>query len=118
MSTDSRTLLTELQVDNSKDEILPGSYAQVQFLDPRVNTVLTVPSNTLLFRAEGLQVGVVGNDNKVDLHTVEIGRDFGQTVEVLAGVSPSDRVVINPSDSLVSGTTVHIAEAPQTAKAP
>ncbi len=118
MSTDSRTLLTELQVDNPKDEILPGSYAQVRFLDPRVNTVLTMPSNTLLFRAEGLQVGVVGNDSKVDLRSVEIGRDFGETVEVLAGVTTSDRVIINPSDSLVSGITVRIADAAQTAKNP
>jgi RND family efflux transporter MFP subunit len=118
MSTDSRTLLTELQVDNSKDEILPGSYAQVRFLDPQVSTVLTLPSNTLLFRAEGLQVGVVGEDGKVDLRKMEIGRDFGQTVEVLAGVGLSDRVIVNPSDSLVSGTAVRIAEAPQTAKTP
>jgi RND family efflux transporter MFP subunit len=118
MSTDSRTLLTELQVDNSKNEILPGSYAQVRFVDPRLNTALTLPSNTLLFRAEGLQVGVVGNDGKVDLRAVEIGRDFGETVEVLAGVNSSDRVIINPSDSLVSGITVRIAEASQTAKTP
>jgi RND family efflux transporter MFP subunit len=118
MSTDSRTLLTELQVDNSKDEILPGSYAQVRFLDPSVSTVLTLPANTLLFRAEGLQVGVVGPDDKVDLRSVSIGRDFGQTVQVLAGVGPSDRVVVNPSDSLVSGTAVRIAEASPTAKAP
>jgi RND family efflux transporter MFP subunit len=118
MSTDSRTLLTELQVDNSQGEILPGSYAQVRFLDSKVNTVLTLPSNTLLFRAEGLQVGVVGPDDKVDLRSVSIGRDFGQTVEVLAGVGPTDRVVINPADSLVSGTTVRIAEASPTAKAP
>jgi RND family efflux transporter MFP subunit len=118
MSTDSRTLLTELQVDNSQGEILPGSYAQVRFLDPSVSTVLTLPSNTLLFRAEGLQVGVVGPDDKVDLRSVSIGRDFGQTVQVLAGVGPTDRVVVNPADSLVSGTTVRIAEASRTAKAP
>jgi len=110
MTTDSRTLLTELQVDNSHDEILPGSYAQVRFVAPKASTVLTLPSNALLFRAEGLQVGVVGPDNKVDLHKVDIGRDFGQTVEVLAGVSPTDRVIVNPADSLVSGTTVRIAE--------
>ena len=118
MSTDSRTLLTELQVDNSQGEILPGSYAQVRFLDSKVNTVLMLPSNTLLFRAEGLQVGVVGPDDKVDLRSVSIGRDFGQTVEVLAGVGPTDRVVVNPADSLVSGTTVRIAEASTAAKAP
>ncbi|HTS18664.1 MAG TPA: efflux RND transporter periplasmic adaptor subunit [Verrucomicrobiae bacterium] len=118
MATDSRTLLTELQVDNPKEEILPGSYGQVRFLDPQVSNVLTLPSNTLLFRAEGLQVGVVGADDKVDLRKVEIGRDFGQTVEVLAGVDASDRVIVNPSDSLVSGTAVRIAETPQAPKAP
>jgi multidrug efflux pump subunit AcrA (membrane-fusion protein) len=72
---------------------------------------LTLPSNTLLFRAEGLQVGVVGPDKKVDLHNVEIGRDFGQKVEVLSGIGPADRVIVNPADSLVSGTTVRIVEA-------
>ncbi len=118
MSTDSRTLLTELQVDNSQGEILPGSYAQVRFLDSKVNTVLMLPSNTLLFRAEGLQIGVVGPDDKVDLRSVSIGRDFGQTVEVLAGVGPTDRVVVNPADSLVSGTAVRIAEVSPSAKVP
>jgi len=111
MSTDSRTLLTELEVDNSQGEILPGSYAQVRFLDVNLATALTLPSNTLLFRAEGLQVGVVGPDKKVDLHNVEIGRDFGQKVEVLSGIGPADQVIVNPADSLVSGTTVRIVEA-------
>ena len=111
MSTDSRTLLTELEVDNSQGEILPGSYAQVRFLDVKLTTALTLPSNTLLFRAEGLQVGVVGPDKKVDLHNVEIGRDFGQKVEVLSGIGPADQIIVNPSDSLVSGTVVRIVEA-------
>jgi membrane fusion protein (multidrug efflux system) len=118
MSTDSRTLLTELQVDNSHDEILPGSYAQVRFLDSQAGAVLTLPANTLLFRAEGLQVGVVGPDSKVGLRSVSIGRDFGQTVEILSGVDAADRVVVNPSDSLVSGTSVRIAETSPTTKAP
>jgi membrane fusion protein (multidrug efflux system) len=113
MATDSRTLLTELEVDNSKNEILPGSYAQVRFLDTKPSATLTLPSNTLLFRAQGLQVGVVGADNKVELRSVQIGRDFGQTVELLSGVEASDRVIVNPSDSLVSGTTVRIAEEPK-----
>jgi membrane fusion protein, multidrug efflux system len=109
MATDSRTLLTELQVDNSDGELLPGTYGQIRFLDAKLNETLALPSNTLLFRAEGLQVGVVGPDNKVELRKVEIGRDFGQTVELLSGVGPTDRVIANPSDSLVSGTTVRIA---------
>ena len=114
MATDSRTLLTELAVDNSKNEILPGSYAQVRFLDTAPGATLTLPSNTLLFRAQGLQVGVVGTDGKVDLRSVQIGRDFGQKVEVLSGVDASDKIIVNPSDSLVSGTTVRLAEAPKT----
>jgi len=113
MATDSRTLLTELQVDNSDGEILPGTYGQIHFLDAKLNTTLALPANTLLFRAEGLQVGVVGPDNKVELRKVEIGRDFGQTVELLSGVGPTDRVIANPSDSLVSGTTVRIASDTQ-----
>jgi hypothetical protein len=67
----------------------------------------------LLFRAQGLQVGVVGSDGKVDLHNVQIGRDFGQKIEMLSGVSASDQVIVNPSDSLVSGTIVRVAEAPK-----
>ncbi len=113
MSTDSRTLLTELQVDNSKNQILPGSYAQVRFLDTAPSATLTLPANTLLFRAQGLQVGVVGTGGKVDLHSVQIGRDFGQRVEILSGVDATDKVIVNPSDSLVSGTKVRLAEAAQ-----
>jgi membrane fusion protein (multidrug efflux system) len=108
MATDSRTLLTELHVNNSDGELLPGTYGQIRFLDAKLNETLALPSNTLLFRAEGLQVGVVGPDNKVELRKVEIGRDFGQTVELLSGVGPTDHVIANPSDSLVSGTTVRI----------
>ena len=117
MATDSRTLLTELQVDNSRGEILPGSYAQVRFIDAKTNTVLTLPSNALVFRSDGLQVGVVGPDNKVEMRRIDIGRDFGRTVEVLSGVGPTDRVIANPSDSLVNGATVRIAESTAPAKA-
>ena len=71
---------------------------------------MTLPANTLLFRAEGLQVGVVQADGKVQLRKVTLGRDFGPTVEVLQGLGPADRVILNPADSLVSGLTVHVAE--------
>ena len=104
----SRTLLTELEVDNSKDELLAGSYAQVSFGELKQAPALVLPSNTLLFRAEGLQVGVVGGDGRVELKKVVLGRDFGKTVEILAGISAADRVVINPSDSLISGTMVSV----------
>ncbi|HLX72795.1 MAG TPA: efflux RND transporter periplasmic adaptor subunit [Verrucomicrobiae bacterium] len=110
MEPNSRTLLAELQVDNPKNEILSGSYAQVRFDDILGDPTLTLPANTLLFRAEGMQVGVVGADGKVEMRTIRLGRDFGQNVEVLEGVKAGDRVIMNPSDSLASGITVRVAE--------
>ncbi len=110
----TRTLLTELEADNPKGEILAGSYAQVRFPLAKVDAALTLPSNTLLFRAEGPQVGVVGTDGKVALRGVTLGRDFGATLEVLAGVGPTDRVIVNPSDSLVNGAVVRVASAAAT----
>jgi len=109
MASDSRTLLIELELDNPKDEIIAGGYAQVRFTETKMEPVLTVPSNTVLFRPEGPQVGIVKENSKVELRTVKLGRDFGQTIEVLTGVGPSDRVILNPSDSLTGGTTVSIA---------
>lgn len=108
MSADSRTLLTELAVDNPKNEILAGTYAQIRFFGSNVDPALTLPSNTLLFRSEGPQVGVVRADGKVELHNVTLGRDFGSTVEILAGIQPSDQVILNPADSLLSGTIVRV----------
>jgi RND family efflux transporter MFP subunit len=117
ISATSRTLLTELEVDNSKHQVLPYSYGEVHFNQSSPGPVLSLPSNALLFRAAGLQVGVVRPDNTVDLRQVQVGRDFGQTVEILAGVSPADRVVANPSDSLLAGARVRIAEAQNSARA-
>jgi RND family efflux transporter MFP subunit len=109
MTAESRTLLTELEVDNSKGEILAGSYAQVRLTDALPDAVLTLPSNTLLFRAEGPQLAVVNSEGQVELRRITLGRDFGATLEVLAGASASDRVVLNPPDALVSGMTVRVA---------
>jgi RND family efflux transporter MFP subunit len=110
MSPDSRTLLTQLEVDNSRGEILAGSFAQVWFAQSGLAQPLTLPANTLLFRSEGTQVGVVAADGKVELRRVTLGRDFGPTIEVLGGVGPKDRVILNPADSLVSGAFVRVAE--------
>jgi hypothetical protein len=71
-----------------------------------------LPNNTLLFRAQGLQVGVVQPDNRVELRDIKVGRDFGTAIEVVQGVTPSDKVILNPADSLVTGDVVHIAAAP------
>lgn len=116
IAADSRTLLVELEVDNPKEEILAGGYAQVRFTEAKMEAVLTLPANTILFRAEGPQVGVVQSDGTVEVRGVKLGRDFGQTIEVLVGVAPEDRVIVNPSESLASGATVNIAEPAKTEK--
>ena len=88
ISPDSRTLLAELEVDNARGELLAGGFAEIRFVETNDHTPLTLPSNTLLFRAEGPQVGLVQADGTVELRPVKLGRDFGQTVEILAGLDP------------------------------
>ncbi len=103
----SRTLLVEVDVDNANARLLPGAYTFVHFaLQGRKETV-TIPANTLLFRSEGLRVGVV-RDGKAQLVPITIGRDYGDKVEVLSGLTHSDLVIVNPSDSLISGTAVQV----------
>ena len=116
VDADSRTLLTELSLDNARGELLAGSYAQVRFTEARIAPALTLPSNALLFR-EGMQVGLVGPDGKVALRNIKLGRDFGKTVEVLDGITPTDRVILNPSDSLTAGAAVRVSGPSQTAAA-
>jgi|GEM_PF-3295531 len=110
MSTDSRTLLTELEVENEKGEIFSGSYAQVRLTQAKQEAALTVPANTLFFRAEGPQVGVVRANNKVELRSATLGRDFGRVVKILEGLLPSDRVVLNPPDFLIGGAIVRVTQ--------
>jgi len=112
ISTDSRTLLTEMEIDNAHGEILPGCFAQVRLPQIKREAAITIPANALLFRAEGPQVGVVGKDGTVELRTVGMGRDFGKTIEILTGITLADRIIVNPPDSLVSGMTVQINPAP------
>ncbi|MGZ4962431.1 MAG: efflux RND transporter periplasmic adaptor subunit [Limisphaerales bacterium] len=109
----SRTLLTEMEIDNTAGELVAGSFAQVTFNDAAKDPALVVPSNCLLFRAEGPEVGIVAADGHVTLHPVIIGRDFGKTLEILSGVQTGDQVIINPGDSLVTGTLVRVATAKQ-----
>jgi len=116
ISADSRTLLAELDVDNAKEEVLAGGYAQVRFTEAKMEFALTLPANTILFRAEGPQIGIVKADGKVELRTVKLGRDFGKMIEILTGVDSHDRVIVNPADSLVSGVAVSISEAAKTKK--
>jgi RND family efflux transporter MFP subunit len=113
----TRTLQVELQIDNSKGELLPGSYAQVYFDLPGNQNALRIPVNTLLFRSEGLQVATLDEENRVVLKSVTEGRDFGTEIEVLAGVSAQDKLVLNPPDSTINGMQVRIAAPPQQAAA-
>jgi RND family efflux transporter MFP subunit len=103
----SRTLNTEVDIDNSKGLLLPGAYVRVHLAMPAQIHSVIVPSSTLLFRSEGLQVGVVRND-VAQLIPVSIGTDYGETVQITTGLSASDDVIENPFDSLVSGTPVRI----------
>lgn len=116
MDAASRTLLTELEVDNAGGELLAGSYAQARLPGAKSAEALTVPSNALLFRAEGALVALVGKDNRVALNKVALGRDFGPSVEILNGVTASDRLVLNPADSLVDGAEVRVNEVKNAAK--
>jgi RND family efflux transporter MFP subunit len=109
----SRTLLTEIDVDNPKHELLPGSYAEVHFKLPSAAATLRLPVDALIFKADGLQIATVDDANRVALVTVTAGRDFGDTVEILSGLNGRERVVLNPPDSLTAGQTVRVAAAPQ-----
>ena len=106
----TRTLLTEVDVPNKDGRLLPGSFGEVHFaIGSNVNKV-TIPVNTMLFRAEGSRVAVIGPNNKVELRPINIGRDYGTSLEILGGVSPSDQIVVNPSDSLEEGQPVNVAQ--------
>jgi RND family efflux transporter MFP subunit len=104
----SRTLLVEVDVDNATGELFPGAYAQVHLKVPLSAPTLILPVNTLIFRSEGLQVGTVQNGDHAVLANITVGRDFGNEVEVIAGLAAGDSVIVNPPDSLVSGEKVRV----------
>src|SRR6266487_1294549 len=118
VSPDSRTMLVELQVQNAKNEILPGSYATVRVPQVALGKLVTLPDNTLIFRGKSVQVGIVDAKGVVQLRDIKVGRDFGVQSEILSGVSESDEVIVNPSDSLTTGTTVRLAATPAAAPSP
>jgi hypothetical protein len=111
-------LLTEVDVPNKDGRLLPGSFGEVHFaVGSGVNKV-TIPVNTMLFRAEGPRVAVVGPDGRVRLRPINIGRDYGTTLEILGGVSPTDQIVVNPADSLEEGQQVNVAQPPPAQQQP
>ncbi len=109
----SRTLMVEVDVDNPRRELLPGAYVMVHLNLPRGNgRAVVVPVNTLLFRSEGLRVAVV-RDGRAVLTPITVGRDFGNELEVVAGITEQDSIIVNPADSLLSGTPVHVGGSSQ-----
>ena len=108
----SRTLLTEVDVPNPKGELFPGAYAQVHFHLSLKTVPLVLPGNTILFQAQGPQVSVVNSQNRVELRKVTLGRDFGNTIEILSGITQPDAVIANPPDYLVDGMPVAVQPTP------
>jgi RND family efflux transporter MFP subunit len=116
----TRTLQVELQVDNPQRELFPGAYATVHFKLVPGTPAIRVPVNALLFRAGGLLVATVGQDQRLTLKKITGGRDFGTEIEVLSGLGPDEDIVINPPDSLADGVQVRVknptATSPQAAR--
>jgi RND family efflux transporter MFP subunit len=107
----TRTLNVEVDVDNRDGRLMPGAYAFVHLPVHAQAGTVTIPSDTLLFRSEGLRVGVV-RDGKVVLQAITIGHDYGVTVEVTSGLTTGDAIILDPSDSLAEGQAVQVTTAP------
>jgi RND family efflux transporter MFP subunit len=112
VNTSSRTLLVELQADNPDGLLQPGTYVEAQLNLPSDPNTVLIPSSAILFRQHGLEAALVGDDDKVTLKKISLGRNLGVQVEVTEGLMPSDRIVDSPPDSLGSGDIVRIAGRP------
>jgi hypothetical protein len=107
----TRTLLTEVDIDNTSGQLMPGSYAEVHLKLPAATAALIVPVTALIFRAEGLEVAVVRDGNRAELVHITQGRDFGTEVEVTSGITEQDSIIVNTPDSLTSGAPVRVEPA-------
>jgi RND family efflux transporter MFP subunit len=109
INTSARTLLVELHADNPNGQLQPGAYAQVEFELPGNLNVVRVPTSALIFRQRGMEVAIVGPDNKIALKPITLGRNLGTEVEVVKGLSVADKIVNSPPDSLADGDIVRVA---------
>jgi RND family efflux transporter MFP subunit len=114
----SRTLLVEVDVKNPTGELYPGAYAQVHLKLNNTRPSLIIPVSALIFRTQGLRVGLVVNGNKAKLVPITIGRDDGNVAEVIEGLQPDDEVIQSPPDSLIDGETVQVVQPQQKAQQP
>jgi hypothetical protein len=113
----SRSMQVELQADNSDGKLFGGTYCRVDFLIPSDPNVLRLPATALMLSNRGSQVAIVDDNNKVVLKSIQLGRDFGDTVEMTAGLSQQDKVIDSPSETLQAGDTVQVAPPPPPAPA-
>jgi multidrug efflux pump subunit AcrA (membrane-fusion protein) len=117
----TRTLLVEIQVPNPEGTLLPGTYCQVSLTAPRSNPPLLIPGDTLVVRPDGPQVALVGGDQSVHFQRINLGRDYGDQIEVVGGLQEGQRVVVNPGDTVRDGVKVNpilLKEKAQTSSAP
>jgi RND family efflux transporter MFP subunit len=110
LDSTTRTLRTEIDVDNANQALVPGVYANVKLALATATHNVIVPANTLLFRSEGLRIALVDAQQRVHLQPITLGRDFGNTVEVIEGLDANARIIINPADSLYEGQQVNVAK--------
>jgi RND family efflux transporter MFP subunit len=118
VNTSSRTLLVELQAENPDGLLQPGTYVEAQLNLPTDPNTILIPASAILFRQHGLEVAVVGHDDKITLKKITLGRNLGVQIEVTGGLMLSDRVVNSPPDSLGSGDFVRVARDPASVKPP
>jgi RND family efflux transporter MFP subunit len=113
-----RTMLVEVAVDNRNGALLPGAYAQVHFALSAQGAPYTLPGNALLFRPNGVNVATVDNQQRVKLIKVQLGTDYGTRVAIASGLTGSERVILNPQDSIVDGAPVRIVQTKADAAQP
>lgn len=118
MNANSHSMQVELQADNAAGKFFGGSYCNVHFQIPSDSNLVTIPSTALTTGIQGAQVAIVGSDDKVILKKVQIGRDLGDSVEIVAGLSPSDRIINSPPETLATGDAVRLAAATLPAASP
>jgi RND family efflux transporter MFP subunit len=114
----SRTLIVEVDVANPKGELLPGAYAEVHLKIPNNTPAYILPVTALIFQAQGMQVAEVDGNNRAQLKPITLGRDFGNEVEIISGLSGQERIIDNPPDSLITGEEVRIASGGSGEKTP
>jgi len=117
VAAESRTVLVELMAPNPEGKLWPGTYAEVDFALPSDRTVLRVPSSALIFRAHGPQLATIGQDSRIVLKDVTIGRNLGNQIEITAGITATDRIVTAPLDTIEDGERVNVSDAPPPAGA-